>query len=245
MESSPKLFSKIFHYNSAIENADRSPVFEVPEEWKTIYYKEYPRLKKISLESRRTSNDNIFDLIKNRKTQRDFRSAPLTKEEISTLLEYSAGKTTNLSGGRLRRAYPSAGARYPIELYPMVLRGNEEVSAGLYHYAVRQNELETLWGRSFSEEEMKGFFLQPELSSASMIIIMTAVFWRNQNKYGDRGYRLLTLEAGFIGQNIYLISQALGLKCAALSGIAERSIEKILDIDGVTESIIYGVAVGK
>lgn len=239
------VFSKIFHHISAIENVNRSPILEIPEEWKTTYYKEYPRLPKIALNSVSSPEENIFNIVKKRKTERNFNGSPLAKGEISTLLEYSSGETTDIGEERHRRAYPSAGGRYPIELYPFVLHGNEDIPTGLYHYAPRINELEVLWKRPFTEEEIKEFFIQRELFSASVLIVMTAVFWRNQNKYGERGYRLLTLEAGFIGQNIYLISQALGLKCVALSGIADRKIENLLDIDGVTESVIYGIAVGK
>jgi SagB-type dehydrogenase family enzyme len=74
---------------------------------------------------------------------------------------------------------------------------------------------------------------------------MTDVFWRNQNKYGERGYRYILLEAGHIGQNIYLVSEALGLKCCALGGTRDENLEELVDIDGVTESVVYALAVGK
>ena len=65
------------------------------------------------------------------------------------------------------------------------------------------------------------------------------------DKYGKLGYRYILLEAGHIGQNMYLVSEALGLKCCALGGTRDENLEKLIDIDGVTEAVVYGFAVGR
>ena len=66
-------------------------------------------------------------------------------------------------------------------------------------------------------------------------------------KYGERGYRFILQESGHIAQNVYLLCEALGLKCCALGGfrISDEQIEKFLGIDGLTESIVYTLVVGK
>ena len=74
---------------------------------------------------------------------------------------------------------------------------------------------------------------------------MTSQFERTQMKYGERGYRYILLEAGHIGQNICLVSETLGLKCCALGGTMDKNLEELLDIDGETESVVYGFAIGK
>ena len=73
---------------------------------------------------------------------------------------------------------------------------------------------------------------------------MTAVFSRTQNKYGERGYRYVLLEAGHVGQNLALAAEALGLRCAPLAGTRDETIETLLDIDGVTESLVYTLVFG-
>ena len=45
-------------------------------------------------------------------------------------------------------------------------------------------------------------------------------------------------------QNIYLVSQALGLKCCALGDFDKELIHKLLDIDGITETAFYALAIG-
>ena len=102
-----------------------------------------------------------------------------------------------------------------------------------------------LWDREFSDEDMGQLFTYPWVKDAAIGFVMTAVFWRNRNKYGERGYRYVLHEAGHIGQNVYLVSEALGLKCCALGGTRDENLEKFIDIDGVTESVVYALALGK
>ncbi|MEK7085077.1 MAG: SagB/ThcOx family dehydrogenase, partial [Patescibacteria group bacterium] len=129
-------------------------------------------------------------------------------------------------------------------IYPLVFRGNEHVPAGVYHYNCKAHALDQLWAREFSEQERSTLFLYPWVKKAAAVFLLTAVFWRSKDKYGEAGFRYLLLEGGHIGQNMYLAAEALGLKCSALGGATDKSLEAILDIDGITESAIYALAVG-
>ncbi|MBI2025591.1 SagB/ThcOx family dehydrogenase [Candidatus Kaiserbacteria bacterium] len=241
-------FSKIFHQSSKDHAKGHPPTprryEDWPEEWRTTYYKAYPRLPKIALEDGPPRAD-FFDLIKARQSRRDFTRASITKYELSVLLKYSCGTTGKLTSDRFRRAQASGGGRYPIEVYPIVFRSGEDLKAGLYHYNVKEHALDVLWDREFSDEDISQIFTYPWVKDATVGIVMTAVFWRNQNKYGERGYRQILHEAGHIGQNTYLATEALGLKCCALSGTRDENLEKLIDIDGVTESVVYALAVGR
>ena len=243
-------FSKIFHISSKDRTKGHPPQpldpNEWPAEWRTTFYKSYPRLSKVKLDDRPPRAD-FFSLIKKRQSRRDFAGNGVTKRELSLLLKYSCGNIGPLHGekGRSRRAQPSGGGRFPIEIYPVVFRSSKDVKAGLYHYNVKDHALDVLWDREFSDEDIDGLFTYPFVKTAAAAVVMTAVFWRNQNKYGERGYRMILQEAGHIGQNIYLVSEALGLKCCALAGTKDENLEKLIDVDGVTESIVYAVAVGK
>ncbi|RJQ37442.1 SagB/ThcOx family dehydrogenase [Candidatus Parcubacteria bacterium] len=240
-------FSQLFHQSSknglkghpAISKNEN----EWPSEWKTTYYKDYPRLPKIKLDGDPPSAD-FFELIKKRRSRRDFTDKPIRRDELSILLKYSCGNM-QLRGDQYRRAQASGGARFPIEVYPIVFRSSEDLEAGLYHYNVQEHGLDTLWKRPFQDSDIHQLFTYPWVKDAAIGIVLTAVFWRNQNKYGERGYRYILLEAGHIGQNIYLASEALGLKCCALGGTRDENLEKFIDIDGIAESVVYGFALGK
>ena len=243
--------SKVFHQSSKNHTKGHLPIStdfkDWPDEWKATYYKAYPRLPKIELEDGPPSAD-FFDLIKKRKSRRDFLREPITKKELSLLLKYSCGNTEPMASGRFHRAQASGGARFPIEVYPIIFRSDsagDGLMAGLYHYNVKDHGLDVLWAREFSDDNIHGIFTYPWVKDAAVGIVMTAVFWRNQNKYGERGYRYILLEAGHIGQNLYLACEAMGLKCCALGGTKDENLEKLIDIDGVTESVVYGLAIGK
>lgn len=238
-------FSLLFHQSSKKHRWHRGSEDVWPKEWKTVYYKAYPRFPQIVLPKTKLEAD-LATVIMNRHTSRKFDSkVGLDTFTLSNLLQYSCGTTTPSGDNlKMRRAQPSGGGRYPIEVYLLVLRGGEGLPPGLYHYNVKLHTLETLWDKAFTKEELKEYFVYEWTADASVVFLMTAVFWRNQMKYGERGYRYILIEAGHIGQNLYLVAQALGLKCVALGGTRDEKVEELLDIDGVNESVVYALAIG-
>jgi len=214
-----------------------------PVEWKTAYYKAYPRFPKIALPTSESSAD-FFELMRVRKSQRDFSRQALSPEKLSTLLKYSGGLIEEFTDNNPRRAQPSGGGRYPLEIYPILFNPAGEIPAGVYHYNVKEHALDSLWERPFTAEDIAKLAAYEWVQKSSGLIVITAMFWRSQAKYGERGYRYILLEAGHLGQNIYLASTALGLKCTGLGGTLDYSIESLLDIDGVTESVVYGLVIG-
>ena len=241
-------FSHLFHQSSKDHSRGHAPIpkhpKDWPEKWRTTYYKSYPRLSKIDLTDVPPQAD-FFDLVTKRRSQRNFTKKPLSKEDLSLLLKYSCGNIRELETGRHRRAQPSGGGRFPVEAYLIVFRSSQDLNAGLYHYNIKNHQLDVLWDREFTDEDINKLFTYQWVKDAAVAFVMTAIFSRTQDKYGERGYRYILLEAGHIGQNMYLVSEALGLKCCALGGTRDEELEKLIDIDGVTESVVYALAVGK
>ena len=240
-------FAKLYHQSSKDHSKGHVPISldpgEWPDEWRTTYYKAYPRLPKIILEDAVFSAD-LAKTIKNRHSSRDFHLKPLILTEISTILRYSCGNIGSMGNGRQRRAQPSGGARFPIEVYPLIVCSSEESRAGLYHYNVKDHALDLLWRYEFTASELDNLFTYSWVKNVSMIVVMTAVFARTQNKYGERGYRYAMIEAGHIGQNIYLVAESLNMKCCALGVPRENIIHPLLRIDGEEEIVFYAVAIG-
>jgi SagB-type dehydrogenase family enzyme len=63
-------------------------------------------------------------------------------------------------------------------------------------------------------------------------------------KYGQRGYRYVWIEAGHLGQNLYLVSGALGLASLALGGFYDDEANALLGVGG-DEKTIYAMCVGQ
>ncbi len=241
-------FSSLFHASSKdISDKGRvnipRDVKTWPVEWTTVSHKSYGNLPKLLL-SRGDRKTDFFEVLKKRHSSRTFSGKPLSKDILSDLLLYSCGTTGRETGGVYGRTYPSGGGRFPIEIYPIVFIGDADTPAGLYHYNVREHALDVLWQRPFSKSEIDRMFVYEWVQNSSVALVMTAVFARNQVKYGERGYRYVLIEAGHIGENVYLTAEALGLNCCGMAGTRDEYVERLLDIDGVTESVVHSVILG-
>ncbi|HEY4488437.1 MAG TPA: SagB/ThcOx family dehydrogenase [Candidatus Paceibacterota bacterium] len=237
-------FSSFFHRQS--KNTPRPekplPPEQWPASWKTVQYKSYSRFPSIPLPPYDPSID-LVRAVRARKSGRTFSEKAISLSTISTLLKYSAGIVAETDRGFSRRAYPSAGGRYPLETYLLLLRSGD-LPAGLYHYQVKGHALAELWQRSWDGKEIDELFTYDWVKRAAAIVLFSAVFERTQMKYGERGYRLVLIEAGHAAQNMYLCSAGLGLSCCAISGVYDERVEALLDIDGETESLVYALALG-
>lgn len=219
-----------------------------PDSWNTVHYKAYSTCKKIILHkidsSTLVGEKNFFSLIKNRKSKREYSEKPVTIEEISLLLHYGCGVIED-SDSVYKRAHPSAGGNYPIEIYLYVNKSGGDIPTGIYHYNINDHTLDLLKEKENTKDFLAKNFTYDWIRNASVCIIFTAVFDRTTQKYGERGYRYILIEVGHISQNIYLLCEHLGLSCTGLGGTKDIEIEKTLDIDGVHESVIYGMSLGK
>lgn len=213
-----------------------------PESWKKIHFKTYPRLEKITLEP--VSSDELTILTHNRRSIRKFTGESISLKNLSYLLYFSSG-LINLDGNydNTRRPYPSAGGRYPLEVYPLILNVSG-LKKGLYHYNVRDNVTELLLQENLSSWVSKTFGRQDWILRSSVLIIITCVLNRNRIKYGDRGYRFSLIEAGHLGQNICLLAEKLKLGSCALGGYIDGEVDKLLDIQNTKEVTMYVITVG-
>jgi SagB-type dehydrogenase family enzyme len=186
-------------------------------------------------EPRKDSNFSLERAINERRSIRTYKDAPLTLKEVSQLLWAAQGKVA--SG---KRAAPSAGATYPMELY--LIAGNvEDLSPGLYKYILDDHSLllvkEGDLRKSVSERALR----QDMILKAPITIVISAVFERTRARYGARAERYVYMEAGHIGQNIYLQATALGLGTVAVGAFIDDEVKRAL---GIKEEPLYLFPVG-
>lgn len=232
-----------FHHQTKIKNLPKKELDSStwPKAWKTIFFKDYPRLDKIVLPEPSSLQNILFrDILINRSSKRQFSKEPLSLERISDLLYYSAGIRKNYIPSQQGRFYPSPGGRYPLEVYIISL--NSELQKGVYHYNLRFHSLETLLlTEDFNPDN---YFNQDYINKSSCILIITGCFERTTMKYGNRGYRHILGEAGSLGQNFYLLSAALDIACCGVGGYEDDKLHNLLDVDGIKEAIVYVLVVG-
>lgn len=241
IEGDPTL-SDTFHGKTKIRIFNRLSSRKVPESWTKIHFKVYPRLKRIKL-SNLEKTSPLSTILKDRRSVREFSQQPMKKDDISYILFNCAGIIKiDKNIDQSRRPYPSAGARYPLEIYPIIINCSG-IQSGLYHYNVLERSLEELELGDYTKHIMS-FTGENWPARASVLLIITGVLNRCRVKYKDRGYRYILYEAGHVGQNISLLSTELHLGCCAIGGFIDDQVSKILDIDKETEVPLYMFAIG-
>jgi SagB-type dehydrogenase family enzyme len=181
-----------------------------------------------------------------RRSARDFAETILPADLFGKLLFTCAGVNGTLAFegvGLGARTYPSGGALYPLEIYP-VLQRVEGIGDGVYHYDPFAHELEEIRTGNFHEQFAAMTFAQEMLATANAVLFITALFERSMWKYGQRGYRYVWIEAGHLGQNFYLVSAALGLASLALGGFYDTEANALLGVSG-GEKTIYAICIGQ
>lgn len=240
--------SKAREFNSATKIAcfddDREiPRSEWPNHWKEVDYKAYPRMDEIMLPDLYKSDWGLNEALLARKSNRQFTGKALGIDEFSNFLFFSGGMKKILIGDdNDSRFYPSAGARYPLEIYPFVFKV-KTLEPAIYHYHVKNHSLELIFDEPFFDETMKQFN-QSWIDKASALIVVSAVFDRTEEKYGDRGLRHIYTEYGHLSQNMSLIAAELGWGLCSVGGFIDDGLNRLIDLDVADESVIGVMALG-
>lgn len=186
-----------------------------------------------------SSQTTIEEALKKRRSIRIYRSQSITLQEMSQLLWAAQGITSNNGF----RTAPSAGALYPLEIY--VVNGNiANLSPGVYHYVPTEHLLEKLKEGDVRIQLATAALEQSAVKSGAADIVITALFSRTTQKYGDRGKRYVLMEAGHVAQNICLQSVSLNLGTVTIGAFNDAQVKNILTI--INDEIpLYILPIGK
>ena len=208
-------------------------------------YKTYPdALKVVPLpEPVVEDGPGLWEVLRRRRSVREFADVPLSMEELSQVLWAAQGITARVYGYDLRTA-PSAGALYPVETY-LVVHRVDGLDAGVYHYAVPWHRLECLKAGDFRRQIAEALLGQGMAADAGIVFVWTAVTARSKAKYAERAYRYIYLDAGHIGAHVALAAEALALGSCAIGALFDDLVNDIIGVDGVEETVVYATVVGK
>ena len=208
-------------------------------------YKTYPETQQVELPTPSDPSSiatmGVAAAITARRSRRRYSTqSKLSLEHLSQLLYLAQGITWD---EREFRTIPSSGALYPLEIYPIV-QSVEGLEPGLYHHAVQQHRLERVKPGDFSQSLVKAGLNQDFLGEAQVCFVVSGIFQRTRWKYHERAYRYVLLEAGHLGQNLYLAASALGLIVCGGGAFLDEPLNELLGIDGEAEAALYLVTVG-
>lgn len=186
----------------------------------------------------------LNDAIKNRESRRSYTDEPLSLDELSFLL-WSVQGVRYVSGGHAFRNVPSAGCRHALETYLAVFNV-EDMEPGLYRYLPLSHELIMEFkDRNLKEKIIKASFGQLFAGESAVTFIWTTIPYRMEWRYGLDSHKVIAMDAGHVGQNLYLACEAIGAGTCAIGAYNQEYFDELLRLEGEDEFVIYSAPVGK
>lgn len=187
---------------------------------------------------------DLEEAIRERRSVRKYSPEHLTLPELTFLLWATQGVTRDL-GQTTLRTVPSAGARHALETYLLINRV-DPLAPGLYRYHPLEHILLQEKKDEKLVEPMTAACLgQKMVAESAVTFIWTAIPYRMNWRYGQRGYRYLHLDVGHACQNLYLASETVGCGVCAIGAYDDDEVNRLLGLDGMEEFVIYLATVGK
>ncbi|HSO18970.1 MAG TPA: SagB/ThcOx family dehydrogenase [Desulfosarcina sp.] len=174
--------------------------------------------------------------LQRRRTVRTYGSKALDLPQVAQLMWAAQGITGK---GGFKRTAPSAGALYPMDVYAVV--GETAVhtlDAGIYHYAPENHALALVAAGDFRTGVAGSCLSQQWMAQAPLHVVITAEYDRARRKYGQRAVRYAMIEAGHIGQNLYLQAEALGLRAGIVGAFNDRDLQRVMQIPPAHEPLL-------
>lgn len=233
------------HYSSINEEfvSDQMKKVEQPP-----LVKENMREESIALptdfENLEINNDFMF-VINNRKSNRVYTEEQISLLQLSYLLWATQG-VKSIRGKKYAtiRTVPSGGARHGFETY-LLVRNVEGLQEGKYHYLPMTHALEFLGPVDDIKKTINDSLCgQVWASKASVVFYWSLVCYRNEWRYGVNAHRPIAIDAGHVGQNLYLACTALGLGVCAIAAYDNDVCDPLFELDGNEEFIMYTAPVG-
>ncbi|MBK6517496.1 MAG: SagB/ThcOx family dehydrogenase [Polyangiaceae bacterium] len=183
------------------------------------------------------ASDPLATLSLLRRSERRFGPAPLSTEKLAALFSAFARRP----GGRL---LPSAGGRYPIEVFALLLAAEAPWQGSIVYYDGAKHGLSRV-GSCPDEAIWRELCNLPEGADRPAAVLVFVGFpSRITERYGERGGRFLLLEAGHYAQSLGLRLAFEGLAGYELGGLYDDPVRDLLGLGGTDAIVTLGYAVG-
>ena len=179
--------------------------------------------------------DTIEQVIQRRGSARMFVREPITLVQLSTLLDCSTRG--------IRADFLEPFGEQLNELY-VIVNAVEGLKAGAYVFHRQQQMLECLKEGDFRNDAYYLGLEQELPGEASAAIFYLADLPQILERFGNRGYRAVQLEAGILGGKAYLAAYARGMGATGLTSY-DDDVTRFFSPHAVGMSAIFLMAVGK
>jgi SagB-type dehydrogenase family enzyme len=188
--------------------------------------------------------NNLAELertILRRRSTRSYTAENLTLDELKALLSF----TYQAQGYEAQNLDPNPDY-FDLSLIQtfIAVSGVTGLEEGCYYYASQSQELRQIRFKNF-RSELHYLCLGQDLGrDAGAVIFHTADLQQAVQKYGDRAYRYLHLDAGHLGQRLNLAAIQLGLGVSGIGGFFDDQVNEVLGIPE-DEAALYITPLGR
>ncbi len=191
--------------------------------------------------------DNVHQTIRQRRSAVDMDGKTgMDAEHCKTILRLATlGFAADFQGVDVVRGgeWRRAASEHFVQVYIYVHRV-DGLKSGLYFFDRFEGKLVPLLQNDQREVAMSTSCFQDIASDGAFSISMIADFETAYKCYGERAYRLVHYEAGFIGQMLYLAASALGHDATGIGCFIDDAINNYLGLSAGKE-VIYNFTIGK
>ena len=190
-------------------------------------------------EAQTTGAVSVEEALSKRRSTREYAEVGLTLNEAGQLLWSAYG----ISSPEGFHTAPSAMALYPLEFYLSVTLV-EGLSSGIYQYLPASHELMKVGEESKREELYAASFEQTALAGAPAILIITGIYDRTKEKFGESGPDYVHMDLGHAAQNVHIQAVSLNLGTGVIAAFRRNEVKKTLGLPE-EETPLYMMPVGR
>lgn len=194
-----------------------------------------------------TSANNNINNIDNTIQKGNSNNNGFTLKDLATILFFSAGITREKkydNGTYYMRAASATGALYPIELYIVCKKINNDIKSGVYHFNPADFSLTLLRNGDYRKELSEYVANNTDILESPLTIILTSIGWRNAWKYQARSYRHWFWDGGVIAANLFAITSSLNIYSKVLNGFIDDKVNDLLLLEKEKEETIAIIPIG-
>jgi SagB-type dehydrogenase family enzyme len=143
-----------------------------------------------------------------------------------------------------RLAQPATRRAVAVDLY-LVAHRVRGLEPGLYRYAPAGHALEVLARADLSERMVDACLGQDKAGDAAAGALMVASLDAAARLGGERAYRDVLIDAGAIGQRLYLAAEALGVSARNLAAYLDDQLNELAGLDGRSRAVVHLTMLGR
>ena len=205
----------------------------------------FPFCTKVSTKTDRIHWGDGLEMLENtilqRRSTREYTGAKLELAELKAILDFTYQPQHYSDQGL--DGDPDYFDLSLIETF-VAVTGVVGLEVGCYYYAPKSEELRQIRFKNF-RDELHYLCLGQELGrDAGAVIFHTADLQKAVEKYGDRVYRYLHMDAGHLGQRLNLAAIGLGVGVSGIAGFFDDLVNEVLGIPS-DEAVLYITTLGR